>query len=234
MEKRIVLARINAVIFDLDNVLFNEQDYINAAYRNIARFLSKRYPISEQQVYQKLLNVLQKKTSMYPHLFDDLLTELGLDQTLLTDILKIYVNTTLNLELHPCAEQLLNTLKKQKVRLGLVTNGNVETQRNKVRLLKIDKYFDTIVYAREAGKGKEKPNPEVYRVTLEALRSKPEETVCIGDNPYTDFLGAKKLGIQTVRLLNGEFKNVRLSAEYEADLAVKNLEEFSTIIAQSN
>jgi FMN phosphatase YigB (HAD superfamily) len=90
------------------------------------------------------------------------------------------------------------------------------------------------VYAREVGNKKEKPDPEVYRFTLEALHSKPEETICIGDNPYTDFLGAKKLGIRTVRLLNGEFKDVRLSEDYEADLTVSSLEAFSDIIAQSN
>jgi len=54
------LVRINAVIFDLDNVLFNEQDYINAAYRNIAAFLSNRYRLQKDQVYQKLLKDLQK------------------------------------------------------------------------------------------------------------------------------------------------------------------------------
>jgi putative hydrolase of the HAD superfamily len=228
------LVRINAVIFDLDNVLFCEQDYINAAYRNIAVFLSKSYRLSEEQVYQKLLKDLQKKTSMCSHLFDDFLIDFGLDKRIVSDILWIYANTTLNLGLYPDAEHLLSTLKKQKIKLGLVTNGNAETQRNKVRLLNIEKYFDTIVYALELGKENEKPNPKAYRLTLQALRSKPEETICIGDNPYTDFYGAKKLGIRTVRLRNGEFRDVRLSEEYEADLMVRNLKEFSNIIAQNN
>lgn len=222
------------MIFDLDNVLFNEQDYIKAAYRNIASFLSKRYHIKEEQVYQKLLSDLQKKSSMHPHLFDDLLTDLGLDQAMLPTILKIYANTTIDLELYPGVENLLNTLKKREIRLGLVTNGNVETQRNKVHLLRLEKYFDTIKYAREIGKGNEKPNPEVYRITLKTLSSKPEETICIGDNPYTDFRGAKKLGIRTIRLLSGEFRNIRLSEEYEADLTIGNLNELSTIIEQNN
>jgi len=228
------LGRINAVIFDLDNVLFDEQDYIKAAYRNIAVFLSKRYRLSEKQIYQKLLKDLQKKTTMYPHLFDDLLSDLELDRDSIPNILKIYASVTTNLELYPGAEHLLTSLKKQKIKLGLVTNGNVETQKNKVRLLRIEKYFDTIMYARHLGKENEKPNPAVYRITLEALGCKPEETVCIGDNPYTDFLGAKKIGVRTVRLFSGEFKDVRLSEEYEADLETKNFGELSKIIAQSN
>jgi putative hydrolase of the HAD superfamily len=101
-------------------------------------------------------------------------------------------------------------------------------------LLGIEKYFDSVVYARELGKENEKPNPEAYRVALQALRSKPDETICIGDNPHTDFYGAKKLGVRTVRLIGGEFKDVKLSGEYEADLSVRNLEEFYIIIEQSN
>ena len=138
---------------------------------------------------------------------------------------------------HEEARQIIEDAKgKVDISVKEETNplSNHSTQRNKVSLLKIEKYFDTIKYARKIGKENEKPNPEVYRITLEALRSKPEETICIGDNPYTDFWGAKKLGIRTVRLLSGEFRDIRLSEEYEADLAVRNLEEFSTIIEQSN
>jgi putative hydrolase of the HAD superfamily len=228
------LVQINAVIFDLDNVLFDERDYINAAYRNIAVYLAKCYGLSEAEIYQKLLDDLEKKTSVYPHLFDDLLAYLGLDPVTIPQILNIYASTNPHLELYPDAEHLLIALKDRKIKLGLVTNGIVETQKNKVRLLGVEKYFDVIVYARELGRENEKPNPEAYRVTLEALRSKPEETVCIGDNPHTDFYGAKKLGLQTVRLLNGEFKDIRLSQEHEADLTVRSLEEFSKILAQSS
>lgn len=35
------MGRIGAVIFDLDNVLYAEEEYIFAAYRGIAEFLSK-------------------------------------------------------------------------------------------------------------------------------------------------------------------------------------------------
>jgi putative hydrolase of the HAD superfamily len=224
------LARINAVIFDLDNVLFDEQDYINAAYRNIARFLSERYRLWEKQIYTKLINDLHKKTSMYSHLFNDLLADLGLGSEMLPEILKIYANTTVKLELYPEVEPLFKALKRQKIKLGLVTNGNVEVQRNKVRLLGIEKYFDTIVYARELGRNNEKPNPAAFLATLKRLAVKPERVLCIGDNPHTDFFGAKKLGMRTVRILSGEFKDVTLNDDYEADETVPSLKELDNIV----
>lgn len=226
------MTRINAVIFDLDNVLYDEREYIKAAYRNIARFISERYGSEEELIYNKLLNDLQEKTSMYPRLFNDLLLDLGLDQKLLPDLLKIYSNTTLDLRLYSASERILAILKKQGIRLGLVTNGNPETQKNKVQLLQIEKYFDSIVYARDTVK--DKPDPEVYKVILRALCVKPEEAVFVGDNPYTDFCGAKQLGVKTVRLLCGEYKDIKLAKYYEADITVETLDEFYSFVEEVN
>ena len=224
------MSKINAVIFDLDNVLYIEKDYFYAAFDKIATYLSERCNISQEKIYQKLVSDFQEKTSMYPRLFNDMIADFGLDQKLITEILKIFSNIKPNLKLYSGSEDLLLALKKQNIKLGLVTNGNVTTQRNKIQLLKLEKYFDAIVYARELGTNKDKPDPEAYKVTLEVLGAKPEEAICVGDNPYTDFLGAKTLGIRTVRLLDGEFKDVKLTEEYEADITVGTLDELHSII----
>jgi len=221
------------VIFDLDNVLYDEGDYVIAAYRKIASFLSERCSLSEEEICSKLVSDLRRKGSMYPRLFNDLLAELKLDQSLVPDLLKLYASATLDLSLFPDAEDALRVLREQRIKLGLVTNGNVAIQRNKIRLLKLERCFDAIVYAREVGKA-DKPDPEAYRFALEALGVKPEETICVGDNPYTDFWGAKKLGIQTVRVCRGEFKDVRLSEEFEADITVRTLSEICSLINQTN
>ena len=48
-----------------------------------------------------------------------------------------------------------------------------------------------------------KPQPAIFQAALNALRSKPEETLMVGDRLETDILGANQLGIQTVALLSG-------------------------------
>jgi putative hydrolase of the HAD superfamily len=171
---------------------------------------------------------------MYPRLFNDVVVDLGLDERLIPEILKIFSNIQVRLKLGPGVKDVLLWLMQQKVKLGLVTNGAVATQRNKVRLLGLERYFDVIVYAREKGKENEKPNPAAYKLVLTELGVGPEEALCIGDNPYTDFWGAKKLGMHTVRLLFGEFKNIRLSNEYEADTCVYTLQELVEIVKQIN
>jgi putative hydrolase of the HAD superfamily len=228
------LAKINAVIFDLDNVLYDEKDYFYAAFNKIAAYLSERCNIPQEKIFEKLVNDFQNKTSMYPRLFNDLIADCGLDQRLISEILALFSSIQPDLQLFSGSEDLLLNLKKQNIKLGLVTNGSVKTQKNKVKLLNIEKFFDSIIYAREVGAGKEKPDFEAYKLMLADLGVKPEEAICVGDNPFTDFLGAKKLGIKTVRLQSGEFKNVNLSQAYEADITVKTISQIYHLVTDNS
>ena len=224
------MTQISAVIFDLDNVLYDEKEYFYAAFEKIAAYLSERCNIPQEKVFNKLISDFEEKSSMYPWLFNDIIADFGLDQKIITEILMLFSSVKPELRLYSGSEDLLLSLRQKRFKLGLITNGNVITQRNKVKLLKLEKYFDTIIYAREVAGGKDKPNPEAYLATLEALGVKPQEAIYIGDNPYTDFLGAKKLGIKTVRLQMGEFKNVNLGPEYEAEILVKKISEIYSIL----
>ena len=226
------MGQIRAVVFDLDNVLYDETDYIFAAYREIAAFLSNKCGLPSSEIYSRLVSDFQKKTSMYPRLFNDFVADLGLGQEVVPEILRIYVSVSPKLSIYSEAEDVLRRLGLDGVKLGLLTNGNVATQRNKVELLGLEKFFDAVVFARERGREYEKPNPEAYRVVLRALRVLPEESVCVGDNPHTDFLGARQLGLKSVRLLRGEFRDVRLGAEYEADITVESLTELLGVLGK--
>jgi len=229
-----MMRRIRAVIFDLDNGLYPEEDYLLAAYREIASFLSSRCSLSKEEIYDRLVGSWRKKTSMYPRLFNDLVTDIGLGQELVPELLRIYAGVTPRLSLYPRVGELLDVLRQRGIKLGLLTNGTIGIQRNKIRLLGVEKFFDAVIYAREKGKEGDKPNPEAYLTVLQRLGVAPDETVCIGDNPHTDFLGAKKLGMRTMRVLVGEFKHVRLDAEHEADVYMQSLDEFLNLVEQGS
>ena len=48
-----------------------------------------------------------------------------------------------------------------------------------------------------------KPQPEMYRLALSRLNSKPEECLVIGDRIETDIAGAQTIGCQTALVLSG-------------------------------
>ena len=66
----------------------------------------------------------------------------------------------------------------------------------------------SILAALEAASGEKptiigKPEPQLYRIALERLRTSPEETLVIGDRLETDILGAQNLGCPCALVLTG-------------------------------
>lgn len=87
-------------------------------------------------------------------------------------------------------------LLKQKYKLALVTNGNDQSQRQKVKNTHLEAYFDVILTSGQVGK--KKPAPDIYEAALDALDVSSDEALFVGDTFSTDLIGAYRLGIQTV------------------------------------
>lgn len=118
-------------------------------------------------------------------------------------------------------DRVLTCLKEARLKLGLVSNA-VPSTRDRISKLNLDTYFDTVVLSGEAGH--EKPDPEIFEITLENLALKPEETVHVGDSYYADVEGAHSVGITPVLL-------DRVDKYHDLDcIKVKSLTEFQELI----
>ncbi len=90
----------------------------------------------------------------------------------------------------------LETLRSQGYRLGMVTNGSSDTQRQKIGRWQLEPYFDEIVIESEFGRGK--PDPGVFRQALAGTGAAPDEAWMVGDNLYADIGGAQGVGVHGV------------------------------------
>jgi putative hydrolase of the HAD superfamily len=82
--------------------------------------------------------------------------------------------------------------------LALVTNGAREWQSAKLRGLGIEDRFETVVYA--GYETAPKPEPEPFRVALDALDATPDRAVKIGNSLDHDVAGARNAGLRSVWL----------------------------------
>ena len=220
---------IRAILFDLDDTLYDEMQFVKGGFKAVSLYISRNNNISQNAVYQLLLDVLEKYGR--GHTFDIGLKKLGLySKKLIPKLVEVYRIHKPNLSLYSDVTTTLSTLIKRNYKLGLITDGNVEVQKNKVKALRIKDFFDCMVFSDEYGIGKRKPNSFPYQKAMEKLELQARETIYVGDNPHKDFITAKKLGIFTVRILRGRYKNIKLRKEYEANYQIKNLDEILSII----
>jgi putative hydrolase of the HAD superfamily len=98
---------------------------------------------------------------------------------------------------YPDSEAVLRALHATH-RLGLVTNGASDLQREKLQHSGLARWLHAVVVSGDVGIGK--PDPAPFRRALELLGARAEEAVMVGDTPERDVLGARAAGVRAVWL----------------------------------
>ena len=126
----------------------------------------------------------------------------------------------------PGAEQVLHKLRSAGLRIGLLTNGAPDLQREKIEASGLGMHFDAAVVSGEIGTGK--PEPEIFRHLLEKLGVAPAESLMVGNSLARDIVGAKRAGLSSCWIaLEGEEEPVGL---VEPDYTIRSLGELPRIV----
>jgi putative hydrolase of the HAD superfamily len=83
-------------------------------------------------------------------------------------------------------------------RLGVITNGHGETQRNRLRISGLDRYFDLILASTDIDAGK--PDTAIFRHALKTVALAPDKALHVGDSLEADVAGALNAGLTAVWL----------------------------------
>lgn len=222
---------VKAVIFDLDDTLVSERQYIDSGFRHVSKVLSEKYNKSEIYLYTLLNELFNKSPKM---VFNRLFAKLGIDYTQenIKWLVKEYrchpPSLTFFNDVIPCLE----ILEKRGIKSGIITDGYACTQRKKLEAVSAYNYFDNIIITDELGREYWKPHPKPYNIMKNKLNLEYHEMVYLGDNISKDFITAKKLGMKTVRIKRegGLYNNIQKPPEYKAHRQIKSLYEFIKLL----
>jgi pyrophosphatase PpaX len=90
--------------------------------------------------------------------------------------------------------ETVEELYKKGYKLGIVTTKMRNTVEMGLRLVGLDKFFQTVVTLDDVEKAK--PDPEPIQKALALLQSTPERAIMVGDSKY-DILAGQNAGTQT-------------------------------------
>lgn len=175
------------IVFDLDDTLVKEIDYLKSAFAAIATHLDAQHPGLFEEMfgwYKAKEDVFGNLEKRYPH-------------AVKAELKAFYRNHTPNFNPLSESRELLLELKNDGHYLGLITDGFSITQRNKIKALDIEDLFDLIVISEEFGS--EKPDERNFAVFSQF---NTRHYFYISDNVRKDFIAPNKLGWTTVCLLD--------------------------------
>jgi putative hydrolase of the HAD superfamily len=186
----------SAIIFDMDNTLYPEQQFIRSGFRAVAAEVSLRFGTPYRDGLATLLRAL--RLGSRAEALQILCAVHGLPQSAIGDLVDVIRAHDPVLHLPETTRTALRRARAEGWRLGVLTNGLPTTQARKVRALGIDTLVDTIVYGEEWGSGRGKPDREPFDLTRCRLNVPTAQTVFVGDDESRDIEGARQAGFRTI------------------------------------
>lgn len=190
------LQGLSAVIFDLDDTLYPEKDYVRSGYHEAAKLLLQ-IPDAEERLWRAF--------EAGENAFDKVLMDAGIFSPELKDrCLQAYrSNPSPDIHLYSGVREMLQSLRNQGLKTGIITDGRSEGQRAKHNVLGLPNLVDHIIITDELG-GPEfrKPCPKAFELMQEKLAVPFEQMAYVGDNPAKDFKAPEQLGMRSVWFRN--------------------------------
>jgi putative hydrolase of the HAD superfamily len=127
---------------------------------------------------------------------------------------------------------VLPKLARSGVLLGVITDGLMVKQAEKLVRLQVLKYLHpkAIFISDQVGIGK--PNPKLFQRACRALHLQPPRTMYVGDHPQRDIAPAAAVGMRTARCRRrGKYRAV--DDTVPADHVVADFHELAAVLADA-
>lgn len=212
------------VVFDLDDTLYLERDYVRSGFAATDRWLVKHHGIAglADAAWAAFIE------GHRGNIFDIALAGLGLvpGADLVPGLVDTYRRHWPSIALAGDAAAWLSR-PAVGTALALVTDGPAVSQSNKVAALGLAaRGFAPIILTARIGHGCGKPHPRGFQLVSRAFGLPPGRFTYVADNPVKDFLTPRRMGWRTVQIARSErlHRADPPSAEHSAASVIDSLD----------
>jgi putative hydrolase of the HAD superfamily len=189
---------IQAVIFDLDDTLYAEKSFALSGYRAVAKAHSDLLGHPET-AYQRMCELFDSPNRA--RVFNVMLEEAGqrVADATVAKMIQTFRNHIPTINLYPDALATLVSLRPD-YRLGVISDGFLVAQQNKVASLQLTSMVDQVVLTDELGREFWKPHPRAFELIADMLKVEHAACAYVADNRAKDFVAPNALGWHTIQI----------------------------------
>lgn len=191
------------IIFDLDDTLILERDYVISGLTHIARLFSESNHVDQYSVVSFLLDTFEHsgRDRIFNKLFDRF--SISYEESDIQLLVSAYRHHQPVLKLPDAHLRFIKMLRCSGYKLAIVTDGLEVMQANKIEALGLSSLIDVIVYCWAVQAPK--PATKGFEIAMRKSDCSPAETIIIGDNPGHDIKAAGLLGVDCLRVHTGRY-----------------------------
>lgn len=203
------MLNIKTVFFDLDNTLLNHSEaeqialqeiknkyfpavdaskfeitWITETKKNWALFEEKKLTFDQQRA-QRIIDVWAN--------YDKKINKEEADN-IFTEYLELYEK---NWILFEEIFAVIENLKKNKIKIGILTNGDRNQQIRKITSIELLDFIEPDLLITSGGLDFSKPDEKIFKLAQEKAKNIAEEILMVGDNEKQDIITPKQLGWHT-------------------------------------
>ncbi len=205
------MRKLRVALFDLDDTLHDDTNSYMSAATDVALGVSARIGAEPNEIASRFGSVLRAfwkgltveemrrgVEQMRSRMWHQTLASFGVeDEELARSLAAQFDERRVRYyRLFPGALALLVKLRRLGVKTGLVSNGFAVTHREKIGLLGLEPYFDSIFLSDEVSFVK--PDPQFFEFVCVQMNEAPAATAMVGDRYDKDLVGAIEIGLFTV------------------------------------
>lgn len=224
------MAEIKGIIFDLDDTLYDCIDSLQEAARHRAAqaMVKAGLPLTLEEAHQLQVSLMEQHGPRF-RAFARIAEMYGQDDDFVREVMRAYNKDEVG-EIRPFPDVIptLARLRQMGMRLYLVTSGVYARQERKIKLLGLEHVFERVVI-NDDDMGLTKQECYVDLMAEEGL--KPEELLSVGDRIPSEIRICNALGMTTVQMMHGRFKDLIPSTELERpDFKIRSISELLTVL----
>ncbi|MDX6286391.1 MAG: putative hydrolase of the superfamily [Frankiales bacterium] len=207
-------------MFDLDDTLYLERDYVRSGFAAVGEYLREHHglPDAGDRAWAYFVQGRRGDT------FNQVLQDAGIAPThlIIHELIRVYRTHQPDIALLPDAAAAIDRLRPD-YRIAVITDGPIESQSAKARALHVGDYADPLILTAALGEGFGKPHARAFEIVMERVGLAADAFAYVADNPAKDFAAPRGLGWRTIRVNRPESLHTNVDSGAYVDVEIPDL-----------
>jgi putative hydrolase of the HAD superfamily len=231
MDRPTSLPR-QVVVFDIDDTLYLERDYVRSGFQAAGAWAQKALGIPD--LADRAWNAFE--SGVRGTIFDVALHSCGWVATpeTIPELIACYRDHVPDIELLDDARTCLDLLSLEDgIVVAVVTDGPLASQQAKARALGLETWSKHLIFTEALGVGFAKPNAGAFELIERRLGVDGTRYAYIADNPFKDFAAPRRMGWTTIRVRRQGGLHCAVDSGDDVDHELADLSELPALLGLS-